>query len=396
MPDQHARLAPSAAERWLTCTASVRVAAQYPNESSVYAEEGTAFHTLAERYAAYRLGYLPEREWRTWWDGWVTATQADQERGWDFHPDVMLEHAEQWVALIFERSNRAPQEVAAGATPDLVLLERRVQTGVPMCWGTADAIIVRPSSVEIIDAKYGQGVRVEPHMNPQLMLYGVGALEEYGDVLGVTSDVTITVFQPRLEHTASFFIEAGELRAWRDSILPLAEEALGPYGHFAPSVAGCRFCPAAGDCRARMEWAVAEDFKREPDLLTPEELGRVLSDIPEIQRWCSAVQERGMHILYREGGQVPGWKVVRAAGRRSVTDAAHAIQHAIDQGWNAEQVATFRLRGIGELETLMGKDGFADTFRDFIVKSEGAPSLVPESDKRPSIDPYAEAAKDFS
>lgn len=44
----HAVLSASAAKRWLNCPPSARLNEQFPNESSVYADEGTAAHELGE------------------------------------------------------------------------------------------------------------------------------------------------------------------------------------------------------------------------------------------------------------------------------------------------------------------------------------------------------------
>lgn len=44
----HALLSPSAAERWINCPASVFLNKDIPDEGSVYADEGTAAHTLME------------------------------------------------------------------------------------------------------------------------------------------------------------------------------------------------------------------------------------------------------------------------------------------------------------------------------------------------------------
>ena len=44
----HALLSPSAAERWINCPASVFLNKDIPDEGSVYADEGTAAHTVME------------------------------------------------------------------------------------------------------------------------------------------------------------------------------------------------------------------------------------------------------------------------------------------------------------------------------------------------------------
>ena len=48
MPEVHAILSASSSKRWLNCTPSARLEQNFPNESSVYAEEGTAAHALGE------------------------------------------------------------------------------------------------------------------------------------------------------------------------------------------------------------------------------------------------------------------------------------------------------------------------------------------------------------
>jgi hypothetical protein len=80
----------------------------------------------------------------------------------------------------------------------MLLLEQRLPTGIPDCWGTSDAVIVSPDAVEVCDFKYGLGVRVDAEGNPQIRLYGVGALEAYGDLLGDVHTVRLHIFQPRL------------------------------------------------------------------------------------------------------------------------------------------------------------------------------------------------------
>ncbi len=44
----HAKLSASGAKKWLGCPPSAELEQQFPNSSSVYAEEGTHAHTLGE------------------------------------------------------------------------------------------------------------------------------------------------------------------------------------------------------------------------------------------------------------------------------------------------------------------------------------------------------------
>jgi len=277
-----------------------------------------------------------------------------------------------------------------------LLLEQRVEPGLPSCWGTSDAVIVSPEHVHIVDFKYGMGVRVSAVENPQLMLYAVGALDSFGDLLGEAKTVFMTIHQPRLDATSTWSIGADELRAWRDDALVTAEEALGDHAHFQPSEDACRWCPAAGLCRAQMEQATAVDFAVKPDLLTPEELATLLPQLKSITSWCSAVDAAALDLVYSQGRDIPGYKVVLSGGRRSITDDAAAIQMLIDAGYPAETVADFKVKALGSLEKLVGKKDLPGILGDLIVKSEGKPALVPESDKRPAINPNTEARKEFS
>ena len=48
-PSKHALLGPSSSARWLACPPSARLTEFMPNETSVYAEEGTKAHYLCEQ-----------------------------------------------------------------------------------------------------------------------------------------------------------------------------------------------------------------------------------------------------------------------------------------------------------------------------------------------------------
>ena len=58
MPEVHALLSASSSKQWLNCPPSARLQENFPNESSVYAEEGTFAHSICE----YKVKkYLHER-----------------------------------------------------------------------------------------------------------------------------------------------------------------------------------------------------------------------------------------------------------------------------------------------------------------------------------------------
>lgn len=47
MSGAHARLSPSGAKRWMACSGSITLSEPFPDESSSFADDGTACHAVA-------------------------------------------------------------------------------------------------------------------------------------------------------------------------------------------------------------------------------------------------------------------------------------------------------------------------------------------------------------
>lgn len=387
MPGKHAKLSPSAAERWIECPASIRMQEKVPvPPESPYAAEGTAAHALGELKAALAFGKITQRTF----NGRVKKWRKEFEDSIGDNEQEMQEHTDAYVELLEER-------VAVHMHSQL-MLEQRMDTGVPSSWGTSDAVIVSPTHVEIVDFKYGAGVAVEAEGNPQLRLYALGALDTYGDLLGETEAVFMTVHQPRMDHVLTAEMTPDALRAWRSDVAtPRAELALTDDAPFGPSDQACRWCPASGRCKAQVEAVFAEPFEVD-ETLSPEDVAANLERIPLVREWLKAFEEQALNMAYSEGTAIPGHKVVLSGGQRSVQDHDKAIEVLIAEGYDIDVVANVKAKGIGDLEKLLGKDRFKELLEEpgLVKKSSGKPSLVPESDKRQAIAPNSEAAKEFA
>lgn len=390
MPSEHANLSPSSSERWINCPASIKAvedAGLADEVDSFFAMEGTMAHEIAEIEASYHFGRIAVGPYLQRKTAWRAACDASP---YEFDRPTMEQHAKDYVVFLREAADQYPHAQ--------VFLEQRMNTGIPDCWGTSDTVIVSPSHVHIIDYKYGSGLRVKAWNNTQLMCYGVGALETFGDLLGDTENVTLGVYQPRMDNTSSWTLPASDLRAWRDSIIPVAVEALAGSDRFGPSAEVCRWCPIAGQCRARMEYVTQEDFGRDPALITPEEMGELLQRVPDIKAWLTALEAAALDNAYAKGIEIPGWKVVKSGGRRVITDPTAAIQTFIDMGFPAEKVAQFKVKSFEELEKLLKpqKKTLDSVLGPLLRKSEGRESLVPDHDSRPAITHGSDAAADFA
>lgn len=392
MPTQHANLSPSSAERWISCPASIRMTAEHADDiddkDSPYALEGTIAHALAELEASHTFGLTTRKQYhaaRRDWLKWFSAQRYPEGTY-----DEMYGHVKDYIKFVAQRLKLYPGS--------RVLLEQRMDSGVPECWGTSDTVIFSPTHVEIIDFKYGAGMFVSAQGNPQLRLYGCGALDTYGDMLGDTEKVYCTVFQPRMDNYDTEELTADELRAWRDNVaLPAARETAQPDARFGPSAAACKWCPVANICRVRVEAATQEDFGRKPEVIDADELAELLHRIPDIKAWCASVEKYALEQSYGNGLQLPGWKVVMSGGKRSITDHAAAVQTLIDAGYPAEQVADFKTKAIGTLEKLVGKTKLPELLGpELLRKGDGKESLVPASDPRPAVGSNDGAAQDFA
>ena len=388
MSKAHARLSPSAAERWINCPGSIRLSEQCPPAGSTdYADEGTAAHALAE--AKLRAYGMPDSE------GAALLMETCQEVDKSgFYCGEMDEATDLYADRVAEIYARARQLDPAAEL--MVEQHFSLDDWVPGGFGTSDAVVIGGSTIEVIDLKYGKGVKVDAVGNPQLRLYGLGAAALFGDIYDFDR-VRMTIIQPRLDHISTEELSLADLQTWAEEVVkPAAKLAIGDN---APTHCGdwCRWCPAKALCRTRAEknLALARMEFRKPDLLTVDEIGEVLRHADELQKWASDVQGYALEQALA-GEHFDGWKLVEGKSVRKYADdlkVAEALQAA---GWPEAALYERKLYGITAMERIVGKKKLTEVLGDLIVKPAGKPVLVPESDKRKAINTTESAKADFA
>lgn len=396
MPTSHALLAPSASKRWMACPPSARIESLLPEKDTVYSREGTIAHSVAEfmlrRYRDRHL--LPAsdiwQEQQAWGEEeWINLASEATLQGFDFKEIVETVH-ENYVKVVMEDylTAQAPFSDAQ------LFVEAPLKLGafIPEGFGSSDAVIIYNSTLQVYDLKYGKGVRVSAKDNPQMRCYALGAMCGPAELMDIKT-VIMTIVQPRLQHVSSEALTAEQLYVWGVNVLkPAAEKAWEGKGEPVPGE-HCHFCKAAAQCPALRQMAEETAATgRKPELMSPEELSDCLTKLPVIKDWVSALEE---HALAKamDGETIPGWKVVAGRSIRKISDPGAVEEVLLRAGFEPENYLKWELKGISDLERLVGKKSFATLLGQYVVKPQGKPTLAPIDDPRPE---YSQAEADFN
>ena len=370
----HAKLSPSAAERWMTCPGSVVLSEGMPEKSSEFAEEGTRAHSLAEHLLQ------------------GNPTPADADPGMLEHVMVYVEHVEGIKGHAVSRH-----------------YEQRVHVNEDI-YGTADAIVWHgdTDTLYVRDYKHGAGVAVEVQGNLQLKIYALAALLT---MKYPARHVDVGIVQPRCPHSdgpiRTVRFDVTELVDFHADLLDASqrvENAVRDHMHngsFAgesgtiwlqPSEKGCRWCLAAPKCPALK--GKAQELARQvfaPGLpYDPKALAETLDFLPILEGWVKNTRE----FAYGEaekGHEVPNWKLVEKRASRKWRDEDEAAATIDGLGLGVECYEAPKVKSPAAIEKLLPKEK-RDVLDELTVKESSGHTLVHESDKRPAIKVDAKSA----
>lgn len=375
---QHARLSASSAHRWMACPGSLALEESLPKgqreQSSKYADEGTAAHELASLA-------LEKNE------SCAVVVATNDHPAWTLE---MARDVQPYVDLVREM-----------ATGHALFIEQRVDysiaIGVRDSFGTADAIILTSDNTElmIVDLKFGRGVEVSAEENEQLMLYALGAIETYDTIIekDKLKRIRLVISQPRLGAVSEWDCGMGYLEAFRQDAAKAASKTIEGGTIYNPGEDQCRFCKAAGICPAlanKIEEVidVAFDNLDEPLPIPTDNrlLALKMSAIGMIEDWCTAIRA-AVEAQLIQGQAVPGYKLVQGKmGNRKWSDEREVEKLFKSWDLKSEDIYDMTLISPTVAEKLLKKTSTRwKVLVDLITRTEGKPSVALESDRRPAL-----------
>lgn len=408
----HALLSPSSAHRWMRCPGAVAATLNVPDKGGAAAREGTAAHELAQR----ALDHDKDAEF---FRGVELRVPYDDSNPLEAEVFVVGDEMIEQVQKYLDNVRREPGEL---------LVEQRLPLdevyAVEEQFGTGDAVILQAeqNTIRVHDLKYGRGVMVFAKDNEQLYSYGAAALMEHG-LLFDEPDVTVVIDQPRLNHYDEHTLTYAELMEFIEHARERAAEAMALIGEsdaavteaMQPGNKQCQWCPIKGSCAALAQWvnqSVYDDFEdltvtptcpKDPGSMSPEVLAEMWARQDTISGWVKAVQAEAKRQL-EAGVALPGLKLVTGKkGNRAWADSEAVEQRLKTARVKRDDMYNFKLVSPAQAETAFkkSKPKVWKSLSNMITQSDGAPAVVPESDKRPALvvsadDQFEDITDDFA
>ena len=368
----HASFGASNSKRRMACPGSLKAEERFPDESSPFAELGTAAHELGEHCLENNI------------------EDVALCIGGSFNDHIVDDN----MATAVQTYVNFVRATEAEEAPALLRLEQRfsledLDPPMPM-FGTSDCTIYgkETGNLWIIDYKHGQGVAVDVEDNAQLKYYALGAVLKIGNKAPI-NQVHTAIVQPRASHRdgsiRTYSYTKDEILDFGTDLIDAAHAARAPD---APLIAGdhCKFCKAAGVCSALRgnALAVAQDefgVIKSVDDLTPEEIGAYMDKLPLVEEWIKSLR-RHAHTMLEAGTSVPGFKLVEKRPTRRWKNQEELLDWAASENLEDEEIFEKKIKSPAQIEKVVGKKNVPS---DLIMSVSTGLSMVPDTDRRPPV-----------
>ena len=265
--------------------------------------------------------------------------------------------------------------------------------------GTSDAVIVAGDELIVVDLKFGMGVEVSAVENKQLMVYALAALDVFGKAEnGYTFNlVRLVISQPRIGNFSEWTISVEELLAFGKEVKMAAATTRMADAPLHSSEKACKFCKAKSTCPALTKAVESATGALFEDMTAPvrpadcasDDIANKMAMVKLVEDWCKAIRAETERRLLA-GEAVRGYKLVQGKmGNRKWSDADEAEATLKGIRLKVEEMYDLSLISPTTAEKLMGAGTIGPRqwkkVIPLITRSEGQPSVAPESDKRPAL-----------
>lgn len=399
----HSIFSPSGSHMWAYCSGSLIPNLFKSDTAGEDAAYGTVGHSVGETWLL--SGERPDHLLGT------VHTISEGETEFQITVDqAMMDYVEQYVSwCIYEPGNHFVETRVDFS--DLTPLKKQT--------GTADHAVCRPGLLIVTDLKMGKGIQVFAKENTQAILYAYGFFRKYDDLFDFQK-IVIRIAQPRLGHFDVWEITREELLQWAKWLKARAFMAWCKDAIRTPGEKQCKFCKIKSDCAAfavfmeRLTDGVFENLDAAVDAsemdeirtlidedkldltpigvgsLTTEQKAKILPFRSMIESWFADIFN-DLESRCSRGELVPGYKMAEGRSNRKFKDEDKACEHLEFLGLDYDVIRPRGFIGIGAAEDELRKAGYRrkdleKLLGSVVVKPAGKPSMVPESDSRPSLE----------
>lgn len=409
---RHSDFGASQAYKRINCLGSRHMEANFPNETSEYAAQGTKAHGVAETMA--RAAVI---------DNWALfGTRRAVERAYFFNrhqsniieATEMMDGAEDYVSYI--------RQILKEHTDAKVLLFEfehafDLSSLRPDLYGTCDCILILEYvdqetgeiivHMHVIDYKFGAGVVVGALENDQLAYYGLGAWHDVHLLYDVTR-VSLHIVQPRVKNFDSWTVDIDWLTTtFRTRLLTAYDASRDRNAPLTPGDwCASSFCRARGNCPAVVKKAieVTKEYGQNPLVRQVWSSDAVAMEMIGVVRAWAKAREEQIKRKILNGEQTDAtqyFKVVQGRSSRHWDD-----ENALARKYPASQHPLLwhppQFKSVAQIEKavkdddILGTYDFTEEFANHVVKTPGSPTITRIEDSRVAIDRTDQARNEFA
>lgn len=375
----------------MTCPGAIRLTEHLPDTTSVFAAEGTALHQV--RAECLELGLDPPD----------FLGQKLKVEGFEF------EVTEDWPRWLQPGIDWVREQ------PGVMFVEEKVDLSrwMPGQFGTADTLLVTANCMTVNDFKGGAGEVVDVEENWQLLIYALGAWDNFGRHVapdaGPEYRVRLVIDQPRAGGISVWETTLGYLLEFGERVRVAAERTYDPDAPLVASAKGCRWCPIKATCGEHARFVLDlfsvkfEDLDDAdmigappalPSEVTVDRRSFIIQHASMFSKWLADLSAAALADALA-GRPTPGLKAVlgRAGARewRDEDEAAKALSGLLKPDQVFESKVISPTTAEKRLKTKQWEQ-----VEGMVTRAPAKPTLAGITDKRPAIEPAATKFDDMS